>query len=66
MTEELSMTEEAMNKAFNAIYDEAARLLSLVPANAHDLSGGLQLIMSLARYKHDVRSVEEIKKARGE
>ena len=60
------MTEEAMNKAFEAIHDEASRLLSLVPSNADDLSGGLQLIMSLARYKHDVRSVEEIKKTCGE
>lgn len=58
-----------MNKAFEAIHDEASRLLSLIPSsahNAHDLSGGLQLIMSLARYKHDVRSVAEIKRALGE
>ena len=60
------MTEETTNEAFDVIHDEASRLLALVPSDAHDLRGGLHLIMSLARYKHDVRSVAEIKKARGE
>ncbi len=57
---------DAMSKALNAIHDEASRILKLVPAGASDVSGGLQLIISLARYKHDIRSVDEIKKARGE
>ena len=57
---------DAMSKALDAIHEEASRILSLVPAGAHDVSGGLQLIISLARYKHDIRSVDEVKKARGE
>ncbi len=57
---------DAMSKALDAIHEEASRILNLVPAGAHDVSGGLQLIISLARYKHDIRSVEEVKKARGE
>ena len=57
---------ESMAKALDAIHDEASRILNLVPTGAHELTGGLQLIISLARYKHDVRSVDEIKKARGE
>ncbi|HEY9502689.1 MAG TPA: hypothetical protein VIR01_13735 [Pyrinomonadaceae bacterium] len=60
------MTEETTNEAFDAIHDEASRLLALVPPDAPDFRGGLHLIMSLARYKHDVRSVAEINKVRGE
>jgi hypothetical protein len=57
---------DAMSKALDAIHEEASRILNLVPAGAHDVSGGLQLIISLARYKHDIRAVDEIKKTRGE
>lgn len=57
---------DAMNQALDAIHEEASRILNLVPADAYDVSGGLGLIISLARYKHDIRSVDEIKKARGE
>jgi hypothetical protein len=57
---------DATSKAFDAIHEEALRILKLVPADAHDVSGGLELIISLARYKYDIRSVDEIKKARGE
>ncbi len=57
---------DAMNQALDAIHEEALRILNLVPAGAYDVSGGLDLIISLARYKHDIRSVDEIKKARGE
>ena len=62
----VKVSEEAMNKAFDAIHDEALRLLSLAPSEAHELRGGLHLIISLARYKHDTRSVQEIEKARGD
>ena len=48
------MTEEAMSEALDAIYEEAERLSRLdLPT---DVSEGLALIMSIARYKHDVRS----------
>lgn len=57
------MIDDATDKAFSAIHDVASRLLPLVPPDAIDISGGLELIMSLARYQHDVRSVEEIKKS---
>jgi hypothetical protein len=60
------VTEEAMNEAFEAIHDEALRLLSLAPSNVHELRLGLELIMSLARYKFDVRSTQDIGKAGGE
>jgi hypothetical protein len=59
-------TAEAMSKALDAIHDEAVRILSLVPSDAHEINRGLQLIISLARYKHDIRSMEEIKEARSE
>ena len=65
MVEE-AMNPEAMNAALDAIHDEAVRLLSLVSLDASDLHGGLELIISLSRYKHDIRSVEEIKKTRSE
>lgn len=56
------MDAEAMSKALDAIYQEAERLKTYdVPA---DVAGGLDLIMSIARYKHDVRSTTEIDKQR--
>lgn len=58
------MTEDQMNRALDAIHDEAARLLNFEgPEKEREMSDGLQLIMSLARYKFDVRSTEEIKRA---
>lgn len=60
------MTEEAANQALDAIHDEAARLLQLLPADANDLGSGLQLIIALARYRHDIRTVEEIRRAHGQ
>ncbi len=58
------MTEDQEKQAFDAIHDEAARLLNLEgEKKSLEIDGGLQLIMALARYKHDVRSVQEIKKA---
>lgn len=62
MTQETT-TAETMSKVLDIIHDEAVRILSLIPSDARELNGGLQLIISLARYKHDIRSVEEIKKA---
>ena len=60
------MEEEAMAEALDAIHDEACRLLALGPTRTTDVEGGLQLIIALARYKHDIRSVHGIKKARKE
>lgn len=51
------MSEEAMLEALNAIHDEAMKLLQ------HDLPEevreGLELIVSIARHKEDVRSSDE-------
>jgi hypothetical protein len=60
------VNEDAMTRAFDAIHYEAAKLLALVPNEERELRGGLELILSLARYKSDIRSPDEIKKARGE
>lgn len=52
------MTEDQMSKTLDAIHDEAARLLNFEgPEKEREMSDGLQLIMSLARYKFDVRSI---------
>ena len=59
MTEEaFKVPEEAMNKAFDAIHDEALRLRSLTPSDLHELLDGLGHIAALARYKFPVRSEE--------
>jgi hypothetical protein len=42
----------ATNEAFNAIHDEAAKLLQHSDAEVRKVA---ELIMSLARYQHDVR-----------
>jgi|GEM_PF-1896072 len=56
------MNAEAMSKALDAIREEAQRLKACeMPAN---VAGGLDLIISIARHKHDVRSDDEINKAR--
>lgn len=57
--EAMSKNEKAMSKALDTIYEVAEGLkIHEVPV---DVSGGLDLIMSIARHKHDVRSAEEIK-----
>ncbi|MDP2210300.1 MAG: hypothetical protein Q8J63_01015 [Candidatus Aquicultor sp.] len=51
------MNEENMSNALDAIHDEAMKLLEHgVPDQA---SRGLELIISIARYKCDVRSEQE-------
>jgi hypothetical protein len=51
------MNEEAMSKALNAIHDEAVKLLQQnLP---EEVRKGLDLIVSIARYKCDVRSNQE-------
>ena len=58
------MTQDQEKQAFDAIHDEAARLLNLEgETKLLEIDSGLQLIMALARYKHDVRSVQEFQKA---
>jgi hypothetical protein len=57
---------ESQRGALDAIHDEASRLLLLLPSDAKELRDGLGLIISLARYKFDVRSEAEIKNARVE
>jgi hypothetical protein len=53
------MTEDAMSRALDAIHEEATRLLAMnIPTEAR---GGLDRIISLAQYKFDNRSEEEIK-----
>ena len=53
------MTEEGMSKTLDAISEEAEKLLTLDVSP--DVRIGLQLIISIARHKFDVRSAEEIK-----
>ena len=53
------VNEQLMSEALNAIHDEAVRLLNLLSMNQKDLEDGLQIIISLARYKHDVRTTSE-------
>jgi hypothetical protein len=51
------MTEDQMSKALDAIHCEAARLLNFQgPEKEREMSDGRQMIMSIARYKFDVRS----------
>jgi hypothetical protein len=58
------MSRDSDEAALEAIEEEAQRLLNLPPEKLHhDLEGGLQLIMAIARYKADIRSVEEIRRA---
>jgi hypothetical protein len=52
------MSEKAMSDALSAIHDEAARLLgrSDIPEDARKT---IELILSIARYKIDVRGNKE-------
>lgn len=52
------MNDHPMSEALDAIHKEAERLLGLA-ASSPELEKGLQLIVALARYKHDVRSIQE-------
>jgi hypothetical protein len=51
------MTEKAMSQAFDAIHDEATKLLKQSPPEP--IETGLRLIESIARYQHDVRTNTE-------
>jgi hypothetical protein len=51
------MDEKAMSEALDAIHDEALKLLEMkLPEGVQE---GLELIASIARYQHDVRSDTE-------
>jgi len=49
----------SLDQALNAIHDEALRLLPHIPSDSKELRVGVDLIISIARYKHDVRSEHE-------
>lgn len=51
------MKDEAQIEAFKAIHDVAVSLLR--HSNSEEITRGLELIISLARYQHDVRTEEE-------
>ncbi|MBE7562509.1 hypothetical protein H7F10_06000 [Acidithiobacillus sp. HP-6] len=55
----MDMKEDAMIKALDAIHDEALRLLSLTKAEDKKISEGLELIVSIARHRVDVRQESE-------
>jgi hypothetical protein len=51
------MSEKDMSQALDAIHDEAIKLLQQdLPEEVRE---GLDLIVSIARYKHDIRSSQE-------
>jgi hypothetical protein len=54
-----NMSEEAMSKALDAIYEEAIKLLQ--PNLPEEVREGLDLIISIARYKFDNRSSHDKK-----
>ncbi len=51
------MDEAQMSEALDAIHDEAVKLLQ--HEMPHKVNNGLHLIISLARYKSDVRTSQE-------
>jgi hypothetical protein len=51
------MDEAQMSEALDAIHDEAVKLLQ--HEMPHEVNNGLHLIISLARYKSDVRTSQE-------
>ena len=51
------MDQKAMSEALNAIHDEAIKLLK--QSRSKKVQEGLELIISLARYKNDVRTRQE-------
>ena len=58
------MNEKSMSEALDAIHDTALKLLEHNPSN--EIEKGLELIISLARYKYDVRSIQEKKQKESE
>lgn len=54
------VNNQQMSNALDEIHNEALRLIGAVDSISPELQTGLELIISLARYKHDVLSVEEI------
>lgn len=55
MNEAPMINDKAMSAALDAIHDEAMRLLAQLPEGEQNLRDGVELIVSIARYKHDVR-----------
>jgi hypothetical protein len=55
--ENRSMNETAMSKAMDAVHDEALKLLQ--HELPEEVQKGLELIVSIARYKFDVRGTQE-------
>src|SRR6266545_2200378 len=54
---------EPKQTAFDAIHDEAVKLMGYLDAKELDkVREGLNLIVSLARYEHDVRGAQELAK----
>ncbi len=51
------MSEKAMSEALDAIHDEAMKLLQ--HELPEEVRKGLDLIVSIARYKSDIRSIQE-------
>jgi hypothetical protein len=51
------MDEAQMSEPLDAIHDEAVKLL--LHEMPHEVNRGLHLIISLARYKTDVRTSQE-------
>ncbi len=56
--------EEEMSQALDAIHDEALKL-AMRDDLPEEVQDGLHLIISLSRFKHDVRTAKE-KQAGGE
>jgi hypothetical protein len=51
------MSEKAMSEALDAIHDEAMKLLQ--HELPEEVRKGLDLIVAIARYKSDIRSIQE-------
>ena len=60
--EQREMNEGQMSEALDAIHDEALKLLQRDDL-PHAIEEGLQLIMSIARHKFDVRNEKEKQQA---
>lgn len=56
------MDEKLMSEALDAIYDEAVKLLKY--ETSEEVRKGIELIISISRYKFDVRSKKD-KKGKG-
>ncbi len=51
------MSEKAMSEALDSIHDEAMKLLQ--HELPEEVRKGLDLIVAIARYKSDIRSIQE-------